>query len=158
MTTVPSKKTMPLPSIVATRVPHCCLLTNRVYRNFRSSDAIRNAHHVRHRTCAWNLEIPKISHVFSSCCIRVISKSVRKSLSLGWGEAAVFTGRGRFKTSQRSSRPAQNVRRHILREATAGLEPAHKSFADSRVTPSPRGRISDLTDVLYHGVRWHVML
>lgn len=25
-------------------------------------------------------------------------------------------------------------------EATAGLEPAHKSFADSRVTPSPRGR------------------
>src|SRR3989344_7636391 len=27
------------------------------------------------------------------------------------------------------------------REATAGLEPAHKSFADSRVTPSPRGRV-----------------
>src|SRR3989344_8519051 len=31
--------------------------------------------------------------------------------------------------------------RCIQREATAGLEPAHKSFADSRVTPSPRGRV-----------------
>lgn len=78
----------------------------------------------------------------------------RSQLSLSSDNSVATPPRGCTRPLRSQHRSGFRVRSiayaipSILLEATAGLEPAHKSFADSRVTPSPRGQ----SEALYHAL------